>query len=277
MTKLLLSWVNWLDRPGVSITTNSETGGLGVTRLADPILRRRWRSAAGIINPVLTVDLGALREVGVLALAQPDDAGGVDAMGDARGWMRSTDEVRHLLDAATPGGGGVLDTGAQPGGWVPGYGMHMLVPPAALSARQWRAEIGGWSLAAGVGYLDLGRAWIGPAFRPARGNYAYDWGWAMEDGAVVSTNSRSGLDFVDRGPRRRLLTFTLPTLTTAEAEAVRELQRIAGTGRQVLAAIQPDTPAQQANWIIGRLTEIQPITQPAFGVHRASFSIRQSL
>lgn len=144
MAKLLMSWVNWLDRTGVSITTNSETGGLGVTRLADPILRRRWRTSPGVVNPVLSVDLGQPREVGVLALAQPDDAGGIDADGAARGWMRSPpDNVRHRLDATTPGAGGLYDTGLIPGGWVPGYGMQMSVLPAAVSARYWRADIEG--------------------------------------------------------------------------------------------------------------------------------------
>ncbi|RVT99105.1 hypothetical protein EOD42_03080 [Rhodovarius crocodyli] len=275
MTRLLLSWVNWLDRPGVSITTNSETVGLGVTRLADPILRRRWRSTPGIINPVLSVDLGELREVGVLALAQPDDAGGVDAMGEARGWMRSPpDTLRHQLDAVTPGAGGLLDTGTMSGGWVPGYGMHAYLPAAPLSARYWRAEINGWSLAAGVGYLDLGRAWIGPAWRPSRGNVAYGWGRARQDGSVVSANSRSGLEFVDRGPRQRVITFSLPNLSAEDADALDQLQEVAGTSRQVLAMIDPDQPK---TWIIGRLAEVPAITQPGFDLHATTFQIRQIL
>lgn len=275
MSRLLLSWVNWLDRAGASITTNSETGGLGVTRLADPILRRRWRTSPGVVNPVLSVDLGQPREVGVLALAQPDDAGGIDADGAARGWMRSPpDNVRHRLDASTPGAGGLYDTGLIPGGWVPGYGMQASVLPAAVSARHWRADIEGWSQVPGYGYLDLGRAWIGPAWRPSRGNVAYGWGRARQDGSVVSANSRSGLEFVDRGPRQRVITFSLPNLSAEDADALDQLQEVAGTSRQVLALIDPDDPK---TWIIGRLVEVPAITQPGFDLHATTFQIRQTL
>lgn len=275
MSRLLLSWVNWLDRAGASITTNSETGGLGVTRLADPILRRRWRTSPGVVNPVLSVDLGQPREVGVLALAQPDDAGGIDADGAARGWMRSPpDNVRHRLDATAPGAGGLYDTGLIPGGWVPGYGMQASVLPAAVSARHWRADIEGWSQAPGTGYLDLGRAWIGPAWRPSRGNVAYGWGRQRADGAVISANSRSGIEFVDRGPRQRVITFSLPNLSAEDADALDQLQEVAGTSRQVLALIDPDDPK---TWIIGRLVEVPAITQPGFDLHATTFQIRQTL
>lgn len=270
----LLSWVNWLDRAGVSITASSEAGTLRATRLADGQIRRRWR--ASTTTPQLDVDLGAGREVGVLALAQPDDAGGVDANSEALGWMASSDTVRHRLDLTTAGAGAVIDTGAVAGGWQPGYGLHLAALSNAVTARYWRCNLDAPSLA-GLGFLDIGRGWIGPAWRPARGNIGYGWSWADEDGGTVTTAPRSGLDFVDYGPRRRVLTFAFRALTAADARGpMRELQRIAGSTRQVLFATDPESGRTQ-EMIIGRLVQVPPITQPTFVTFEVAFQIRESL
>lgn len=277
MGAALLSWVNWLDKAGVTLTGSSEAGTLGVNRLAQPQLRRRWRTALGDLTPGLQVDLGQDREVGVLALAQPDDAGGIDADGDARGWLAPTDTVRHRLDAVTLGAGALLDTGADPGGWQPGYGVHLLPLGAPVTARYWQADLDAASLAA-LDYVDLGRAWIGPCWRPARGNISYGWSWVMEDGSTVSRNARSGLDFVDQGPRQRVLTFGFSSLTEADAKGpMRDLLRIAGLGGQVLFAPLPEGGAVGSEAIIGRLVQVQPITQPTFATFAITFQIRQSL
>lgn len=270
----LLSWINWLDRAGVSITASSEAGSLRATRLADGQVRRRWRAAT--TTPQLDVDLGTGREVGVLALAQPDDAGGVDANSEALGRMIGTDTVRHRLDLTTAGAGALLDTGAVAGGWEAGYGLHLRMLSAAVTARYWRCDLSAPSLTS-LGFLDLGRAWIGPAWRPARGNIAYGWGWTDEDGGTVATSPRSGLEFVDRGPRRRVLTFAFRSLTAADARGpMRELQRIAGSTGQVLFSLDPDA-GRTAETIIGRLVQVPPITQPNFVTFEVAFQIRESL
>lgn len=278
MGAALLSWVNWLDRAGVALTASSEAGTLRASRMAEPQARRRWRTAAGVVTPQFDVDLGAGREVGVLALAQPDDAGGVNADGEALGWMAASDTVRHRLDLTTAGAGALLDTGAVAGNWQAGYGIHVTPLAAPVTARYWRANLNAASLSAAPGFIDVGRAWMGPAWRPGRGNIAYGWGWAFGDGGTTTRNPRSGLEFVDRGPRQRVLTFAFKTLTAADARGpMRELQRIAGTTGQVLFCVDPAAPTRSADFIIGRLEQIQPITQPSFVTFEAAFQIRQSL
>jgi hypothetical protein len=273
----LLSWVNWLDRAATVITASSQAGSLGPTRLAEPQLRARWRSAPGVVTPQLDVDFGASREVGILALAQPDDAGGVDADGEARGWMASTDTVRHRLDVTTAGAGAVLDTTAIAGGWRSGYGIHVHQPGAPVTARYWRCNLNAASLASVPGFVDLGRAWAGPVWTPSRGNIAYGFGEAWADGAEVTRNARSGLDFVDLGPRQRVVSFGFPVLTEADGAQIRELQRIAGVNGQVLFVPFPGAGAEKAAPLIGRLTEVQPITLPSFARYAATFQIRQSI
>jgi hypothetical protein len=273
----LLSWVNWCDRAGTVITGSTQAGSLGPTRLADPQVRSRWRSAAGVTTPQLDMDFGTSREVGIIALAQPDDAGGVNADGEARGVMASTDTVRHRLDVTTAGAGAVLDTTAIAGGWRAGYGMHVYQPASPLTARYWRCSLDAASLASVPGFVDLGRAWAGPAWQPTRGNLAYGFGEAWADGAEVQRNARSGLEFVDFGPRQRVLTFAFNFLNKADGAQIRELQRIAGLSRQVLFVPFPDGTDEDAAPIIGRLTEVQPITVPSYARCAVAFQIRQSL
>lgn len=273
----LLSWVNWLDRSAAIITASTQAGSLGPTRLADPQLRSRWRSAPGVVTPQLDVDFGASREVGIIALAQPDDAGGVTLDGEARGTMASTDTVRHRLDVTTAGAGAVLDTTAIAGGWRAGYGLHVYQPASPLTARYWRCNLNAASLASVPGFVDLGRAWAGPVWTPARGNFAYGFGETWADGSEVTRNARSGLEFVDQGPRQRVVSFGFQVLTEADAAQIRELQRVAGTGRQVLFVPFPGAGAEKAAPVIGRLTEVQPITLPSFARYAVTFQIRASL
>jgi hypothetical protein len=273
----LLSFTNWLDRAAVSITASSEVFQLGSANLREPSLRARWRTLPGETDAALTVDLGAAREIGVLALVQPQDAGGWDADGEARGWMAGTDTVRHRLDLSTSGGDGVLDTGAQAGGWVQGYGVHVHVPPAALTARHWTLDLSAPSLASVPGYVDIGRAWIGPAFRPLR-NFAYGASRARADSSRVQVNPRSALEAVDVGTMQRVVRFSLASLTEAEAEAVLpDLLRAVGTRGQVLFIPDPGGTYQGRQAIIGRLTQVPAFTQPNFAFRTADFELRETV
>ena len=324
----LLSWVNHLDATATSIVSSSAVADLGPARLKDPQARRRMRTEPGASSVSLSIDLGSEKEVGVLAVLQPDDAGWIDDDGEAVGFLDPvTDTIRHRLgrrgaaldlnfvagtyrefaeSSAIGWGNGTdtlydslyaVDTGhigptldldfvsgsyseyRNPigSGIVHGYGMHAHILPAAVTARYWQPDIAFPSLASTPGYLDLGRLWVGPAWRPTR-NFAYEWSDAWDDLSDVTEVRRSGLDFVDRGARKRVLTFAFRALTEPEAKvAMTELGRIAGTSRQVLFIQEPDGPYQGRQAIIGRLVEVAPITQPNFALYERVFQIRQSL
>jgi hypothetical protein len=272
----LLSWINWLDRAGVGISSSSAAGDLVAGRLATPQLRAFWRTVPGVVTPTLTVDLGATREVGVIALAQPDTAGGVDADGFPRGLMATTDTVRHRLDVLTPGDGALLDTGAIAGGWAARVGMHAHVPAAPINARHWVCDLNAASLAGVPGWIDLGRAWIGPAWVPSL-NFAYGWSRRAADGGTVRQNPRSGLEFPDRAFRQRVLGFAFNLLSAADEQRLAELQDIAGSTRQILFLADPAKPEESRNWALGYLTQVQPITNPYFRRFAVAFEIRHSL
>lgn len=273
----LLSWINWVDRAATVITASTQAGNLGPRRVANPQMRAFWRTEPGTVTPQIDFDFGSTREIGVVALGQPDNAGGINADGEAIGWMASTDTVRHRLDAVTAGAGTLLDTTAIAGGWATGYGLHAYQAASPISARYWRCNLNAASLAVTPGWIDLGRAWAGPAWQPARGNISYGWGQAFTDGSNVDRNPRSGLEFVSQGPRARVLTFGFQSLNSADAERIKELQRIAGIGGQILFVPAPGDALQPTQAIIGRLAEVQPITQPYFSTFAVTFQIRQSL
>ncbi|HEV7455906.1 MAG TPA: hypothetical protein VGN96_03955 [Roseococcus sp.] len=417
----LLSFTNWLDKAGVSLSASSEAAQLSAANLREPSLRARWRTIAGVVTPSLAVDLGQAREVGVLALAQPQDAGGIDADGDARGWMASTDTVRHRLSAAAmpapmvalstdsnagatlganttrvgpveiaggalataytssstsnsfvrapvvlaantqyrvsvsaqrisgtgttgniisaqfhngtgaanatlsmsalPASGparlsvtftnvtaqagygafffadtgnvgqvalwdatievvaaGDTDLGPASGGWVPGFGIHALPLSAPVSARYWRTDLRGCSKRVEPGFLDIGRAWIGPAWRPSR-NFAYGGVSSAPDSSRVQINPRSLLETVDVGAFQRVVRFDLASLSRDEAEAVLpDFRRAVGTRKQVLFIPYPDSPdtiGRQA--IIGRLAQVPAITHENFAFHSAAFELRETV
>ena len=299
----LLSWVNHLDSAATVASSSSSVVGLGPERLKDPQVRRRMRTAVGVTSVTLTTDLITNKEVGVVAALQPDDPGYIDADGNPVGYMAATDTIRHRLDATTAGAGALYDSlyyrdNAYSGatldlnfvagsyreyqndissGIVAGYGLSAHVLPAAVNARYWQCDISAASLAATLGFLDLGRLWIGPAWRPTR-NFAYEWTDEWEDLSTVTGVQRSGLEFVDKGPRRRRLTFAFKALTEPEAKVtVKELGRIAGISGQVLFIQEPDGPYEGYEAIIGRLVEVSPITQPNFAMYERVFQIRQIL
>jgi hypothetical protein len=191
--------------------------------------------------------------------------------------MAASDTVRHRLDVTTAGAGAVLDTTAIAGGWRTGYGLHVYQPASPLTARYWRCNLNAASLASVPGFVDLGRAWAGPAWTPSRGNLAYGFGETWADGSEVTRNARSGLEFVDIGPRQRVLSFGFPSLTEADAAQIRELQRIAGLNRQILFVPFPGEGPERAAPVIGRLTEVPPITLPRYARYAVAFQIRASL
>lgn len=322
----LLSWVNHLDATATSIVSSSAVADLGPARLKDPQARRRMRTEPGASSVSLSIDLGSDKEVGVLAVLQPDDAGWIDDDGEAVGFLDPvTDTIRHRLgrrgaaldlnfvagtyrefvessainwaagtdtlhdslyavDAGHTGPTLDLDftagsyreyQNATGSGIVHGYGLHAHILPASVQARYWQPDIAFPSL--GAVPLDLGRLWIGPAWRPTH-NFAYEWSDGWDDLSDVTEVRRSGQEFVDAGPKRRRLTFAFRALEEAEAKLfMKELGRVVGASRQVLFIQEPNGPYQGYEAIIGRLVEVSPITQPNFALYERVFQIRQSL
>jgi hypothetical protein len=263
VSNILLSRENWLD--AATLTTDSEVQGLGVANLANSIVQTVWRTG-GTTAAYMRADFGAARNVGVLALVQPRTGLLMAETGDT---------IRHRLDVMIPGAGALLDTGLADSGILAGYGCHVHVPAAAIDARYWQMDASALSLSA-HNYVQFGRAWAGPAFRPAH-NFAYGWARAWADDGAVSSARKSGADYVDRGARYRIWEFELGWLNDAEAAEIEELLRIAGTTRQVLCVLNPDAMPLGRQVVIGRLEQLTPLMQPAHALHSARFRLRESV
>lgn len=275
MSIVNLSYRNWAAMDGASVTASSATALQPVTNLQTPVLTQRHRTLSGVTSYSIVVDFGQTRSVGILALAQPADAGYVKADGEAAGGFASTDTIQHRLDMTTPGAGVMHNSGIILGGWAQGYGLHVYKLSAAVNARYWRIDINAPSLTS-LGYCDLGYLWAGSVFQPQR-NFSFGNQDGLIDNSVVSRNARSGLTLVDVGSAMRTLSFGLDNLDETEARGtLKELRRVVGLKGTLLCV--PDPSAYVATEaIIGRLREIPSISQPNLVQCAAAFQIIQNL
>lgn len=259
-----------------AVSASSSVSTLPPSNLKVPVITQRFRTVSGVTTFTLNFDFGSAQTIGVLALQQPQDAGGVDADNNPTGFMASTDTVRHRLDLVTPGAGSVLDTGTIQGKWVSGYGTHYYVLTNSVSARYWQCDIAAASLVS-LGYVDIGLAWAGPSLRPTY-NMVYGAGFGWEEELDLGVQSRSLIEFVDDTANRRVVNFGLDALSEAEAKtSLFEMQRIAGRQNQILFIHSPeDTTYGNQLAMIGRLQETNPIAQPYFQNFTRSFQIRES-
>ncbi|HEY4136499.1 MAG TPA: hypothetical protein VGO34_14940 [Alphaproteobacteria bacterium] len=259
MAKAILSWLNHVDRPATVLTASQQAGSLSISNVADPIIGRRWRTTD--LAAWGQADFGADLSVGVLLLRFPRDTA-----------FPLAGAVTHAFDAdgGTPGAGAAFSSGPVAIGTADGYGYHVYLPPAPVVARYWR-----WTFAvSGVAFVDVGRAWAGEAWTPAI-NISYGWGDEWQDLSRVSESARSGAEFADEIARRRVLSFGLDSLTDADRQAVREMQRIVGISKQMVFLRDPSAPAAES--ILGRMAGSTPILHQSLPIFSKAFVIRESL
>ncbi|MFN4283522.1 MAG: hypothetical protein ACK4NA_12870 [Alphaproteobacteria bacterium] len=255
---VLLAWVNRIDDAATVLTASQQAGDLAIQNVADPIVGRRWRTTS--LTAYGQADFGADREIGVVALVFPRDTT-FPLMGT----------ITHAFDAdgGTPGAGALLSETVAIG-TAEGYGYHVVTLDAPVSARYWR-----WTFAvSGVDWIDVGRAWAGPAWRPSV-NISLGWGQQWDDLSRISQSPRSGAEFVDPGPRQRAMAFGLDFMSEEDKDDMREMERLAGLSSQCLFVQNPAAPARET--VLGRLAETSPIREPGLSIYSKAFRIRESL
>lgn len=277
MGNCLLSWENKCQLSAATLTASADNSSLPVSNLKTPICKVRYRTPMGTTGFIVTVDFGSLQTIDVLAIQQPDDAGGIDADNEARGFMAATDTVVHKLDDVTEGAGSLLNTGVIQGQWVEGYGLHYYVLPAPVTARYWQFTINAISLAA-LGFVDLGLIWAGLGWRPTY-NMIFGYQFGFEDVPDISVQPRSLIEFVDDTATRQTCQLGFDSLTQDEAITdMLELQRKAKRQNQILFLENPeDTVYGTRRGLIGRIRETTPISIPTFAQYQKTFTINQSL
>ena len=142
---------------------------------------------------------------------------------------------------------------------------------AAIQARYLRLCFTG-----GVGdaYLQLGRLWIGPALITARAaSFGFSAGAADPGGNVRA--ALTGVRDVQRGRAYRTPTFSIDTMTEAEASEVELASVSAGTTGQVLAArLHSDIAGTGCFGVFSRPPAVSRASFPAW---RAEFAIEEDL
>lgn len=257
--KILLSWENHVDGTTAILTASQSAGDGAVSNLANPVVGRRWRTTD--MAAYVDIDFGADKTVDVLALVFPRDSA-----------FPGLGSLSHTLDpdGGTPGAGAAWSSGAVAIGLVAGYGYHVQMPPASVTARYWRFAFN----TVGVPVIDVGRAWAGSGFRPEYNiSYGYEDRW--DDLSRVSASARSGAEFVDSRARQRSYAFGLDAVTDSEKSTVREFARITGISSQVLFVKDPDNPATET--LLGRMVQSTPIRHANIGIHQKAFALRESL
>lgn len=257
--KIILSWVNHVDIANAVLTASDAAGDLAVANLANPIIGRRWRTTS--TTGWAQIDFLGDVEIGVLALRFPRDT-----------TFPTAGTIRHRLDAdgGTPGTGAAYDSTAVAIGTADGYGYHVHVPASAQTARYWRFDFA----VSGVSYIDVGRAWAGAAWRPTY-NIVLGYGDGWDDLSRVSASARSGAEFVDARARQRAYAFALEALDDTERDELREMQRLAGIGGQVLFVKNPSAPARET--LLGRMAQTTPLLHREMPIHAKAFTLRESL
>lgn len=194
----------------VVITGTGWSSNLPLANLKDKVVSKTARSVNALAaSTYFTVDLGTARDVKVLsAIAHNISAAGTIRV---RGYS-DAGLTNVVLDTGTlntwPTGFTAEDVAAYPKNWT-------LVLPIEKTARYWKWEI--TDTANPAGYVELGRAWMGPAWSPTVGIvYGADIGY---ESRTTVTESLGGVQWGDNRAPRRVTGITFPALADGDERA----------------------------------------------------------
>lgn len=248
-----ISHINLADS-AADISATREAPNLGARNLLTEPVAEVWRVPA--VSPgdatVLDVALAAPALIGIVALFAPRDS-----------YLPDAYTVALSMSLTAPGGTDVLAVAAQPLALSQGRGAWWHWPAAPVTARFIRLSFVAGS---GAEFLQLGRLWIGPDWRPASLPQVDGFSRARADSGQVGRAAISGVPYASPGRVYRAARFTLPLLSDAEADALEDIADAAGTTRQVV--IQPRSDRGAKTLVLGRFTAL-PDPRAVSPVHYA--------
>jgi hypothetical protein len=258
---VMLSWTNLAD--AASIAATREATGLGVRNLLTESVSEVWRipNVAVGVATTLDVDLGAVATIGVMAFFAPRDS-----------YLPANYTIAIGASAVAVGGVDVLSVPSAAMDLAGGNGAWWRWPATPIAARYLRFTFRAQS---GDQYLQLGRMWIGPDFRPAtaRARDGYRRGW--RDAGRVERAGISGITSASAGARYRAPSWRLPLLTNAEMRTVEAMFGAIGTTGQLV--VNARTEAGAADLVLGRL-DAPPDPQPDGNIrYSAEISMTEDL
>lgn len=260
-----IAWENLID--SATLTAGSEKQSLPAQNVQRNPTAQKWHTAAGVTDSHLLADLGTAQACNVLALVKTNLT------------PTATLRVRASTSDATAQSGDLLDTGvgspldADSAGVVENYDSCFVIFSAAVTARYWRIDIADAALADN---LQIGRAFLGPAWQPSR-SMLYGWGNAWGDESTVRRTD-GGQDITNERARRRQMQFRLSYMNEAEMYGnAFELARAQGITRDVLVigAESGSYAVQQS--LFGRVVLVQPLINETHNVFQTRYTIEDRL
>lgn len=215
----LIGVSNWLDETGVSLS-GSEAGDMALTNMRVASIREKWWRSLSNTSITLEGSLAGLRDVNVVAFAQPPLGVMLTAADDIR--LRLYDGASEVHDSGT-----VSVELSEDGYWVE-------VIPAGVSCDGFRLD---FDLASN-GYVQIGRLWLAEAEQLRTGpTYPLEEAWA--GGGANLLAPASGVRVPREEPLRRVRGLSWEFLSGASAAAARRHDRTARGTRQVLYVEKP--------------------------------------
>ena len=220
---IVLSWQNWAEQVGASITVSSEATGLGPRGMFTPQVQDFWRSGTwnNSNSATVDIDLGVSRTIKTIAFAAPRDgqlpaSGATVALTASTSSQSGTDALNLTAAAFT----------------LNPWGVWAWRSAAGITARYVRLTFVG---AASNTYLQLGRVWVGDALITAH-SYGYGQTKTGRDPGVTSRSTITGIRYATRGKSYRIERLTMPFLTETESSTVVVAGDAVGTTGQIFFA-----------------------------------------
>lgn len=141
-------------------------------------------------------------------------------------------------------------------------GTHIYILPATQTYRYWRITISDPTNP--DGWVEVGRAFMGPLWRPAI-NMIYGAGISYEARETAVVSYSGAQDFAER-PNPRVAKFGFDALTVAEAfGGILEMQRQLGTTKEFLFMWdEADTLQLPRRSFLANLRTLNPVEQPYY-------------
>lgn len=257
---LIISATNAVDRGATILTTSSEVAPLGLRALLTPQIADVWRSGAwgSSADIELRVDLGSETAVDVIAVRAPSS--GVLPSASAQ-WR------------VTGGSGGpdsttAINTGFQALAMAP-LGQAVLLLPDQKTLRYVRLTFRAGS---GDRYFQIGRLWIGAAYRLACA-VSYGEARGYEDTGVNDRAGLTGIRYSQAGIVQRTRSWRISSMLQADANMLDAVALTAGTTQQILASPFSDDISRHA--IIGTMTRMPEPQQNTYARWTAEMAMRE--
>ena len=260
----VLSWKNWAEQSGASLTVSSEATGLGPRGMLTPQVQNYWRSGnwKQFTDVVIDLDFGVSRAVKVIAFAAPRD-GALPPSG-------ATVAIRASVSSQS--GTDALNLGAASFTLNP-WGVWGWRSATGITARYVRLtfESPVPPLSPENSYLQLGRLWVGDGLVTTY-SYAYGYARSFRDPGLSSRAGLTGVRYATRGSPYRVERIAFPILTESEASSIITASSEVGTTGQVFFAREEEYLGEG---LFGQFSDVPAVNRELEDLWTTDFQIEE--